>query len=293
MPNERAWFLFSPFASFTPISRPLTLLFRMKQPQNQSPFRHVLLTGASSGIGVAAAVRFAELGTAHLYFCGRDAARLDAAAEQVRTASQGRTQPHPCVLDVQDRAATRAWIERCDAETPLDLVWANAGVSTGGCEDDEEAVRQVFSVNLDGVLNTLYPAIDCFRRTERDRFARRLAITSSMTGYHGMPQCPAYSASKACVKALGSALRGRLRSAKICVTTICPGFVRSRITDQNTCPMPFFMEAPAAARIIVDGIARGRGLISFPWPMRFGMWLLSTMPEALSERLFACLPEKR
>ena len=256
MPNERAWFLFSPFASFTPISRPLTLLFRMKQPQNQSPFRHVLLTGASSGIGVAAAVRFAELGTAHLYFCGRDAARLDAAAEQVRTASQGRTQPHPCVLDVQDRAATRAWIERCDAETPLDLVWANAGVSTGGCEDDEEAVRQVFSVNLDGVLNT-------------------------------------YSASKACVKALGSALRGRLRSAKICVTTICPGFVRSRITDQNTCPMPFFMEAPAAARIIVDGIARGRGLISFPWPMRFGMWLLSTMPEALSERLFACLPEKR
>ena len=57
--------------------------------------------------------------------------------------------------------------------------------------------------------------------------------------------------------------------------------------------MPFFMEAPAAARIIVDGIARGRGLISFPWPMRLGMWLLSTMPEALSERLFACLPEKR
>ena len=193
---------------------------------------------------------------------------------------------------MQDRAATRAWIERCDAETPLDLVWANAGVSTGGCEDDEEAVRQVFSVNLDGVLNTLYPAIDCFRRTERDRFARRLAITSSMTGYHGMPQCPAYSASKACVKALGSALRGRLRSAKICVTTICPGFVRSRITDQNTCPMPFFMEAGQAAAIIAKRIDKNVGLIAFPWPMRFAAWLGSVLPSKISEFIYARLPYK-
>ena len=121
---------------------------------------------------------------------------------------------------------------------------------------------------------------------------RSIAITSSMTGYHGMPQCPAYSASKAFAKAWGAALRGSLRGEGIVVTTICPGFVRSRITDQNTCPMPFFFEASAAADIIGRGIARGRGLVAFPWPMRLAMWWISSLPEVLSERLFRLLPDK-
>ncbi|MBR1609301.1 MAG: SDR family NAD(P)-dependent oxidoreductase, partial [Kiritimatiellae bacterium] len=182
--------------------------------------------------------------------------------------------------------------EECDAEAPLDLVFANAGVSAGGAEDDESAVRRVFGVNVGGVLNTLLPAIDAYRRPGVQRTAKRLAITSSLTGYHGMPQCPAYSASKACVKALGAAWRGRLAPEGISVTTVCPGFVRSRITDRNECPMPFFMEADAAARIVCRGIARGRGLVAFPWQMRFGTWLLASLPERASEALFRLLPEK-
>ena len=153
-------------------------------------------------------------------------------------------------------------------------------------------MRRVFAVNVGGVLNTLLPALDRYRDRSVPRAARRLAITSSMTAYHGMPQCPAYSASKACVKALGAAWRGRLRGEGIAVTTVCPGFVRSRITDRNTCPMPFFGEAPRAARKICKGILRGKGLVSFPWPMRLASWLLASLPEAVSERLFRLLPEK-
>ena len=68
--------------------------------------------------------------------------------------------------------------------------------------------------------------------------------------------------------------------------------MRSRITDRNTCPMPFFLEAPAAADVICRGIARGKGIVSFPWPMRLAMWWVSSLPEAVSERLFRALPEK-
>ena len=124
------------------------------------------------------------------------------------------------------------------------------------------------------------------------RVARRIAITSSMTGYHGMPQCPAYSASKACVKALGAALRGRVRGEGIAVTTICPGFVRSRITDRNTCPMPFFMEADRAARIILARTDRNTGLIAFPWPMRLATWLLASLPFRVNEWINRLLPDK-
>ena len=48
----------------------------------------------------------------------------------------------------------------------------------------------------------------------------------------------------------------------------------------------------AAADIIGRGIARGRGLVAFPWPMRLAMWWISSLPESLSERLFRLLPDK-
>ena len=254
---------------------------------DRSGIENALVTGATSGIGEACAVRLAECGARHVFFCGRDEARLAAVAEKIRAAG---AEPHPRKLDVADADAVRAWLEEADAVAPLDLVFANAGIASPG--PDEASQRRTFAVDVGGVANTVLPAIALYRKPGVARAARRLALTSSITGYHGMPQCPAYSASKAFVKAWGAALRGSLRREGVSVTTVCPGFVRSRITDANTCPMPFFMEAPAAARVIVRGIAKGRGLVAFPWPMRFSMWLLSALPEALSERLFRLLPEK-
>lgn len=254
-------------------------------------FRNVAVTGATSGIGRAVAERLARLGARKVFFCGRDGGRIAETAAALRALG---ADCEGARLDVADAAATRRWIEECDAGAPLDLVFANAGVSAGGREDDEEAVRRVFAVDVGGVINTVLPALEVYRRADgRPRLARRIAITSSMTAYHGMPQCPAYSAAKACVKAWGAGLRGRVRAEGISVTVVCPGFVRSRITDENTCPMPMFWEAPRAARAICDGIARGRGLVAFPLPMRFASWLLGSAPEVLSERLFRLLPEKR
>jgi NAD(P)-dependent dehydrogenase (short-subunit alcohol dehydrogenase family) len=258
------------------------------------PFINVAVTGATSGIGRAVVERLATLGAKKVFFCGRDSVRIAETAKALETKG---TEAHGAVLDVSDAAATRRWLETCDAVAPLDLVFANAGLSTGGREDDENAVRRVFDVDVLGVINTVLPALDLFRsdadgRSAKLRAAKRIAITSSMTAYHGMPQCPAYSAAKACVKAWGAGLRGRVAKNGISVSVVCPGFVRSRITDENTCPMPFFWEAPKAAKVICDGIAKERGLIAFPWQMRFVSWLLGSLPETLSERIFALLPEK-
>ena len=251
------------------------------------PFANVLVTGATSGIGEACALWFAAHGARRVFFCGRDEARLAAVAEKLRAAG---AEAHPKKLDVADADAVRAWLEEADATAPLDLVFANAGIASPG--PDEASQRRVFAVDVGGVANTVLPAIALYRRPGVARAAKRIAITSSMTGYHGMPQCPAYSASKAFAKAWGAGLRGSLRREGIVVTTVCPGFVRSRITDENTCPMPFFLEAPAAAEIVGRGIAKGKGLVAFPWPMRLAMWLVSSLPEFLSERLFRLLPEK-
>ena len=121
----------------------------------------------------------------------------------------------------------------------------------------------------------------------------QIALISSMAGYRGMPSAPIYSASKVTVKAYGEALRGFYHDYGIEINVICPGFVRSRITDKNKFPMPFFMETDRAAKIIRSGLEKNKGLIAFPWQIRFALGsLIRFMPEFILERIFRNIPEK-
>ena len=248
---------------------------------------NVLVTGASSGIGEALARASAERGD-RLFLCGRDKARLEAVASACR--ALGAT-VRADIVDVSDENAVRSWMESCNAEAPLSRVFANAGIGTG--IEDEENVRRTFATNVGGVLNTVLPAIELFRRRKHGKDdLRQILITSSIAGYGPLRACPAYSATKACVKTWGLALRARLRREGIKVSVICPGFIRSRLTDRNTCPMPFFMEADKAARIMLRRADRNVGLIAFPWPMRLASWAAGAMPQWMNELLNRMLPDK-
>ncbi len=247
---------------------------------------NVLITGASSGIGEALARATAARGDS-LFICGRDRGRLESVAESCRALG---AKVRADVVDVADERTVREWMESCEAEAPLSRVFANAGIGTG--IEDEANVRKTFAVNVGGVVNTVLPAIDIYRRRKSDTGVRQIVITASIAGYGPLRACPAYSATKACVKTWGLALRGMLRRERIVVSVVCPGFVRSRITDRNTCPMPFFMEADDAARVILRRADRGIGLIAFPWPMRFGAWLAGAMPQWINELLNRFLPDK-
>lgn len=244
---------------------------------------NVAITGASSGIGRALAVECAKRGD-RLFLCGRDAERVaDVAAEcrALGAAADGE------VVDVADADAVRRWLDASDAAAPLERVFSNAGVATG--EENEENVRRTFAVNVGGNVNTVLSAIEIFRRRGG---GGQILVTASVAGYGPLKGCPSYSATKACAKTWALALRGALAPEGIRVSAICPGFVRSRITERNTCPMPFFMEADKAARIILARADRNVGLIAFPWPMRFASWLLSVLPFRLNEIANRLLPEK-
>ena len=249
--------------------------------------KNTLITGASSGIGAALAEVYAGPGTV-LVLTGRNQQRLDDVAAICR--NLGATVISACV-DVQDRDAMARWIKQIDSSTPLDLVIANAGISGGtgglGGESTDQA-RDIFSVNLAGVLNTIDPAIQYMK----DRQKGQIAIMSSLAAFRGLPTAPAYSASKAAVKSYGEALRGDLSSAGIKVSVICPGFIKSRITDANTFSMPMLMEADKAASIIKHRLAKNTGLIAFPWPMYFMAWLLGVLPMAWTDPVLNRLPKK-
>ena len=249
-------------------------------------FNNILITGASSGIGAALALFYAQNGAQNLFICGRNEERLSKVAAEC--AGRG-AKVFSKVLDVADAKATAQWLEECEKTAPLNLVVANAGVAT--LQETAENVRKTFSINIGGVVNTTLPAIELLQKAP-ERKHKTIALVASIAGYHGMPSCPSYSASKAFVKAWGEGLRGSLKEAGINVSIICPGFVKSAITDKNTCPMPFFWQADKAARVIAARLERNVGTIAFPWPMRLAVWLGSILPNALSDFIYARLPHK-
>ncbi len=248
---------------------------------------HILITGASSGIGEALAEAYAGPGVV-LMLGGRNVDRLAAVAS--RCENRGATVLSKAI-DVGNMEAMRTWIDECDGQTPLDLIIANAGISagTGGPGgESEDQVRRIFDINLTGVINTIHPAIDHMQGRRRGQ----VAIISSVAGFRGMPSAPAYCASKAAVKSYGEGLRGRLCHDGVEINVVCPGFVKSRMTDANTFPMPFLMDAERAAHIIKRGLAGNKGRIVFPWPMHLFVWLLSVMPSSWADILLGRLPEK-
>ncbi len=250
-------------------------------------FTSVLITGASSGIGKALADHYAAPDV-HLALTGRNAERL---AEVANTASAKGATVLSETVDVMDRTQMRAFIENADAARPLDLVIANAGISggAGSTSDDDEATRDIFAINLAGVINTVLPAA----RTMRVHGRGRIAIVSSVAGYRGLPTAPAYSASKVAVKAWGDAIRPSLGEDGVGLSMIHPGFVESRITETNNFKMPFLMTAEKAASIIAKGLAKGKREIAFPrrlvWPAR----LLCMLPGPLFDAIMARAPKKK
>ncbi len=261
------------------------VITRMSEQRNEP--RSILITGASSGIGAGLARLYAGPGIS-LAISGRDKERLLAVAETCRRRG---AQVIAEVIDVKDRNAMAKWIERVDGEHPLDLVVANAGISggAGGHGEDEDQVREIFAVNMAGVLNTVLPTMALMRQ----RKSGQIAIMSSLAGFIGLPGAPAYSASKAAVKVYGEALHGWLKVDNIRVSVICPGYVKTRITANNAFPMPFLMTADKEARKIKHGLSRDKARIAFPLPMAAVMWLIAALPAAISGTLLRCLPKKK
>ncbi len=299
----------------------------------QKKSQNILITGATSGIGEALALHYAQTSARFLFLCGRSTDRL--LMIQKKCEKFG-TQVHAKVLDVTNKMAVENWIEECEKIAPLNLVIANAGVAT--LQETPENIYNTFNTNVNGVLNTVIPTIKIYKKRQyalsckngscntsleqfiykmkkekrafsMNHFRKRclqgigseifdndnkaIAIVSSIAGYHGMATCPSYSASKACIKAWGEGLRIDLkRRYNINVSVICPGFVKSGITDKNTCPMPFLMDADKAAALIAHRLEKNVGLIAFPWPMRFASWLGAILPNRVSEFIYSRLPYK-
>lgn len=238
----------------------------------------ILITGAAGGIGAAVAKAYAAPGV-HLFLGDIVPEPLESLASACRALG---AQAWSTVVDVTHREAMAAWITESHQIRPLDLIISLAGISRGtfSREETPEETRAVVAVNMDGMLNTIEPAIPLFRQRGRGQ----IALTSSLAGSRGFPVAPSYCATKAAIRVYGEGLRARLRRENIMVSVINPGFVKSPMTDANPYYMPFRVSAEKAAQIIKNGLAKHKARICFPWPLAAGAFFLSILPPSLVDR---------
>jgi NADP-dependent 3-hydroxy acid dehydrogenase YdfG len=223
--------------------------------------RTIVITGASSGIGEALALHYAQ-DKARLGLLGTNAGRLAAVAEKCRALG---AEVEAQAIDVRDRERMAAWLEAFDNAHSVDLLFANAGL-LGGLAAGEAIERadqsfELMDVNVMGVLNTIHPLLP--RMTARRK--GQIAITSSVAGLLPLQQMPSYSASKAAVLRYGLCLRDGLRAHGVKVSVICPGYIDTPMTGQVQGAKPFMRSAAYAAGQIARGLERNRPIIAFPW----------------------------
>jgi short-subunit dehydrogenase len=138
------------------------------------------------------------------------------------------------------------------------------------------------AVNVDGVLNTVEPLVDRMMK----RGHGQLALMASLASFIGLPYSASYNASKAAVRVWGESIRYVLRKHGIGVSVICPGFVATRIsTDETPFPRPFLMTAAQASSIIRRGLARNAPRIAFPIGIKAAVWFGTTIPGRWAARL--------
>jgi short-subunit dehydrogenase len=241
--------------------------------------RVAVITGASSGIGRnLAKVLGAERCKVGLVARRRD--ELEAVAAEIVA---GGGSAAIGVADISDRGQTLAAIADIAGKLgPVDLLIANAGVGAPTLLDPPNVhdVEKMFRVNVLGVVYALEAVLpDMLKRK-----SGHVAAVSSLAAYKGLPGESGYSSSKAAVNNYMEGLRIQLRDRGITVTTICPGFVKTPMTEVNNFKMPWLLEADDAARRIVRALKKKKKVFNFPWQLSLLMKATAWLPDWIVAR---------
>lgn len=233
----------------------------------------VLITGASSGIGQALALRFLDRGDVVIALGRREAPLAE-------LAKHAPDQLHYFLADVGDQDdMARVIAEAENTIGAIDTVIAAAGIAEHQAKPGLELplLQRTFNTNVLGVANTLAPAIEAMRQRGRGQ----LVILASLASVQPVPSIWIYSSSKVALTYLGEGLYRELKPQGIDVSTICPGFIRTAMTDQHSFPTGWLMELDTAVDKIMNAIDARKRLVCFPGWMYAGLRILNLLPGQL------------
>lgn len=232
--------------------------------------RSVFITGGTTGMGMELAKLYAREGW-KVGVCGRELQKF----EENFQFEKDKVSFYQ--VDVANREEIKKAVSDFSKTIGLDLLIANAGIGykfKTKVPDFEYSYRMVH-VNLLGVMYSFEAALDVMIPQGKGH----VVAISSIAGYNGLPGVSAYSATKSAVLKFCESLHLDLRQFNINVTTICPGFVDTPLTQTNQHPMPFLMPAPKAAVLIARAIRNKKMVYAFPFFFSAAVRILSILPR--------------
>ena len=230
---------------------------------------HILITGATSGIGNQLAKDYLLDGH-HVYAVGRD----DSALAELESLGAKTVD-----LDLMDRDKVIDAFEKIEE---VDLAICGAGM----CEYldmpnfDSASFMKVMSVNM----GTLSHAIEGILPKLIASKGRLVGIGSA-SAYVPFARAEAYGSSKAAIHYLMKTLQISLAPHDVSVSLVVPGFVETPMTKQNDFPMPFIQTTAQASKAIRDGIASGHDVIEFPKKLTLPLKALGTLPDLVWQQV--------
>ena len=233
------------------------------------------LVGASAGLGRALADKLVEAG-AEVVISARGEDGLKQAVSEIGTKASYVT------VDVSDnddviRAATE--VGKIDGYVHLAGVYWPQGAK----EWDADQVNAMCDINFTGLARVLGQVVP--NMVQRD--GGHIVITSSLTGFRGLPGSIGYTASKAATMSLAECMYADLRKTGVDIQVVNPGFIKTQLTDKNDFNMPFIMEPDEAAQIVFDHMKSGGFTRSFPTLFSLVFRGSQFLPDWLYYRIFS------
>ena len=235
--------------------------------------KNIWITGASSGIGKALAIKFANEGWQVAASARRE--------NLLKELSNQYTNIQSFPLDVTDSDKCKSvFKDIVDKFENIEICVFGTGIHDPQSEKkfNLEKIKKIMEVNFFGTMNSINSVYDYFGQ----RKVGQISIISSVAGYRGLPAAGAYCASKSALTSFAESLHFEMKRKNVRVSLISPGFIKTPMTDQNDFPMPMIRSPEFAADQIYNGLIKKSGFeIHFPKVFTFFMKFLRILPSSI------------
>ncbi|MDC0448420.1 SDR family NAD(P)-dependent oxidoreductase [Candidatus Pelagibacter sp.] len=237
----------------------------------------IWITGASSGIGKALSIKFAQEG-----WIVAASARREGLLQELNKINKN---IHSFPLDVTNPEQCKKVFENIIKKfSDIEISIFGTGIHDPNSEKkfNLEKIREIMEVNYFGTLNSINSVYDYYN----DKKSGQISVISSVAGYRGLPAAGAYCASKSALTSFTESLRFEMTRKNVRVSLVSPGFIKTPMTDQNDFPMPMIKSPEFAAEQIYIGLTKKTGFeIHFPKTFTYFLKFLRILPNSIYFKL--------